>query len=768
MARISSPHVVEVFDAGVHDDRVFIAMALVDGPTLDHWCRRPGRTVDEVLAMFVGAGRGLATAHRAELVHRDFKPSNVLVGPDGLARVTDFGLAVAAVRTTTSRATTRPSRAGTAAYMSPEQHAGKELDERTDQYSFCVALREALTGPAEPTKDWRAPDGRIPGRVHAALRRGLEREPGRRFPHMGPLLEQIDPRRSRRPRAVVVGLGAAILGAGLWALGGDRAPTRCEAGRAAVDAEWNDSRMASLRSDFVATGTEGADAAAERTRQRLDRWLEAWQLGWDQACAAPATDDDRRGRRLDCLDQRRRQLSAFMSRLVTPDADLVARAAAAAASLPPPAECLDAGLEGSIPPLPEHKLAEAVALRDELAQVHADDLAGRVTPGLERAQALVVRAQALAYPPLLAEAQFRLGRLHERAGDYAAARPALEDAYYLATESGQGRLAADAATMMVTVLGIRLQLPDETQPWIGHAMAAAERLADPRRHAAALVARAGVLAQRGELGPARADYQRALALQREAYGRHHPTVAATLNNLGTVAAADGDPSVAREALDEAVTALSLTYGPAHPSVAGALSNLGAVESHLGRTEDAIEHLERARRSTTSSLGPRHPTLAPVLANLGRMRLAQGEAAAARALFEQALQIRRDALGPEHPAVAYAYVHLADAQRASGEPDAAAEHYRRALAILTGSEGGQGWRAGYARGGLGFIALDWGDARAALEHFDAALAAFGNAAPVADREQFEQGRARAQQQLEDPPQPDSPGADTRMRADGSSR
>jgi eukaryotic-like serine/threonine-protein kinase len=92
-AKLAHPNVVTIFDVGTHDERVYLAMELVDGPSLQQWIKETARPWREVLAMFFQAGRGLAAAHGVGLLHRDFKPTNVLVGGDHRPRVVDFGLA---------------------------------------------------------------------------------------------------------------------------------------------------------------------------------------------------------------------------------------------------------------------------------------------------------------------------------------------------------------------------------------------------------------------------------------------------------------------------------------------------------------------------------------------------------------------------------------------------------------------------------------------------------------------------------------------------
>jgi len=267
MARLSHPNVVAVFDAGILEDRVFIAMEFVGGLTLRQWLAKRPRSVAEILDVFVQAGRGLSAAHRAGLVHRDFKPDNVLVDGGGRVRVADFGLArpalgqvepispgpcagdntdgrAAAVRTP-DLARTWPSPidtgsvVGTPAYMAPEQIAGREADHRSDQFSFCAALFEALYGvlpfeghsasavafsiamgrvrriPSEPP---------VPPWIGPILRRGLAVRPEHRHSSIDALIANLSSRPSRESRRLTVAsvLLAAAAGAASYAAFTDR------------------------------------------------------------------------------------------------------------------------------------------------------------------------------------------------------------------------------------------------------------------------------------------------------------------------------------------------------------------------------------------------------------------------------------------------------------------------------------------------------------------------------------------------------------------
>src|SRR6218665_1994848 len=253
LARLSHPNVVIVHDVGQDDDTVFLAMELVRGRTLRHWLAEAPRPWREVLSRFLQAGQGLAAAHAVGLVHRDFKPDNVLLGDDGQVRVTDFRLARAGPSLLSppepwEREAPAPGgdtlagvRQGTPAYMSPEQWRGLRADARSDQFSFCVALYEALFGQrpfaggttgervralregrvTPPPRGSRVPRGAcVPGAVPIAVRRVLAVEPASRHPSLDALLARLESgSRARRWRWVAAlatgGGGSAGAGFGL-------------------------------------------------------------------------------------------------------------------------------------------------------------------------------------------------------------------------------------------------------------------------------------------------------------------------------------------------------------------------------------------------------------------------------------------------------------------------------------------------------------------------------------------------------------------------
>ncbi len=218
MAQVSHPNVVAVYDVGSAGDATYIAMELVDGKSLRQWQLAERHTVPEIVGAYVAAGRGLAAAHGAGIVHRDFKPDNVLVGKDGRVRVTDFGLAASEPAPTGAHEiadvelTTSGSVLGTPAYMAPEQFSGGNVDPRTDQFNFCASLYEALYGerPFAGAKfDELAanviagklkqppPGTQVSGGLRAIVVRGLSPKPSERFPSMDHLLAELGRDRAR-------------------------------------------------------------------------------------------------------------------------------------------------------------------------------------------------------------------------------------------------------------------------------------------------------------------------------------------------------------------------------------------------------------------------------------------------------------------------------------------------------------------------------------------------------------------------------------------
>jgi len=228
MTHFSHANIVSVLGIGEHGDQLYLAMELVEGTTLRGWLRTQPRSWEEVVDVFIQAGRGLLAAHAAGWVHRDFKPDNVLVGDDGRVCVSDFGLAKLTdiplpVRLglgchgdvqrclTPTGAAPGVSVPGTLSYMAPEQLSNQRVGERSDQFSFCISLYEALYGvlPFPPLVAGLPPGGelavnpppvgsQVPVRLRHALLQGLKLSPADRYRTLAPLLEELDSLRALR------------------------------------------------------------------------------------------------------------------------------------------------------------------------------------------------------------------------------------------------------------------------------------------------------------------------------------------------------------------------------------------------------------------------------------------------------------------------------------------------------------------------------------------------------------------------------------------
>src|SRR5262249_34918766 len=449
MAKLAHPNVIAVHDVGTLGDEVFVAMELVDGPNLAAWLRQRARPWREVLHAFVQAGRGLAAAHAAGLVHRDFKPDNVLVGRDGRVRVTDFGLSRAldhphaeggpAPARTSDRLfdslTTTGSVVGTPAFMSPEQHMGKATDPRSDQFSFCVALWAALAGArpfvaanlAELTRAVTSgairepPPGRMPRFVRRALGRGLAPRPEDRFPAMEGLLSALDrdPRPFRRGAAAAIAVAGLAVAAAVVARG--PAPSCAPPGRLA--GVWGPERKQAVRQAFLASGVGFAEDAWRGASAALDGYAAGLAAMHREACEATHVRGEQSTElldlRMDCLAGRIESLGALVALFARADRAVVERAVPAAAGLPGLAAWGDVKqLLGRPPPARDGGWrARADELRRTIAEVRALKLAGKFKDGLARAETLPAPAAALGDRSLESEALLALGDLQSRAGD---------------------------------------------------------------------------------------------------------------------------------------------------------------------------------------------------------------------------------------------------------------------------------------------------------------------------------------------------------------
>ncbi|HLT36291.1 MAG TPA: serine/threonine-protein kinase, partial [Enhygromyxa sp.] len=760
LAKLDHPNVVGVHDVGVHADQLFVAMEFVAGQTLGAWLEQP-RPWPEVVSKFVEAGRGLAAAHEAGLVHRDFKPDNVMIGDDGRVRVMDFGLArtdgdqasrtgaadLDRARAPLHAAVTDPgSLVGTLAYMAPEQFASQPADPRSDQFSFCVSLYQGLYGERpfavgglaelleamEREAILAPPRGStVPIWLRKIVLRGLARDPARRWPSMAALLDALLDDPSARRRKWWVGVGVlALLGGAAWGVitANHQQPQVCTGMDEKLVGVWDDSRRAEVEAAMLATELDYAAATWQRVEALLDAYADAWIAAREHACLTShrgEQSDALLDLRMACLDERLDHLRATVQELATADAMVVEKAVQAVAGLPRLDRCADAeALAARIPPPEDPAIAERVqALDAGLIEAGAKQYAGRYDESLARVEAVVAEASTLGYQPLSARAYLQQGTLLERLGQYESSATALERAYVAATVQRMSPEAASAAAWLMYVYGYDLSRLEDGRRWAVHAEPLS-RAAGTNQVRVEYLESASALAEfAGELAEARDHQQRALELREAEWGPEHPNVAAALHNLGLIAELQGDYEQARSYHERALALHSQALGPEHPKVASTLNNLGTVAYSQGELDDAERLFQQALTLAERALGPNHPQTANALDNLGAVAFARADYAAAREYRSRALDILIETRGPDHPLVANALNNLGNIEIDQGNTAEARELHERALAIRERVQGPDHPDVAGNLGSLGDVARERGDLAASRDYFERSLAVY---------------------------------------------
>jgi eukaryotic-like serine/threonine-protein kinase len=676
MARISHPNVLTVHDVGTLGATLFIAMEYVDGTTFAGWLSAARRAWPEILAMLEQAGRGLAAAHAVGLVHRDFKPENVLVAADGRVRVADFGLARALDAAPFPRRNAVAARSGdepaasltrsgavlgTPVYMAPEQFEGVAVDARADQFSFCVALFEALHGARPFTVNTRevvqaetlagklrrtTEAAGLPAHVRAAIERGLRARPEERFPSMDALLAALAPERRRTFRnRVIAAVAVALFAVGIVGARSFRAaiPPPCSGAAARFGSAWSEPREQALRERFLATKLPYAQASFEAVQQALDAYGRGWSTMHTEACEATRVrgeqSDEVLSLRMLCLDRRLAEVRALVGVLDTSDGEQIAKAVDATRSLGELAVCAD--VEGLRSPvrLPEQRAAadEAAAIGEEIARAAALHAVGRYQEGLAVAAGAATRAGALRHPPTEAEALEVLGELQRASNDPRTAEASLRGAFSAAQAGHHDRVAAVAAIQLVGVVGAQLhRVEDGLQwAWIGEATLRRSK-ADDGLLAQLHENRGDIYLTKTDYPHAREEHERSLALRQSAAVPQPLQIATELFDLGQVEIGQGDMVKAMDLTKRASDLLLAELGPDHPKYALSLGAMAGSHANLGQHADALAMFEKALAIQRRALAPDH-------IHIGRSQLGIGHALRALHEGERALIAYHEAL-----------------------------------------------------------------------------------------------------------------------------
>jgi serine/threonine protein kinase/tetratricopeptide (TPR) repeat protein len=712
-AKISHPNVVVVYDAGTFGERVFIAMEFIEGHTLRYWLQSQDRPWHEILDAFIAAGRGLAAAHDKELVHRDFKPDNVMVTTQGSqVRVMDFGLArfvantqpdvgfaedldgtielrpgaapPASQPTTESRhkLTATGTLLGTPAYMSPEQFRSQPADARSDQFSFCVSLFEAIYGHrpfggrtlqelTDNVLEGRVVEPpmarRVPSWLRAVLDRGLRREPTERFASMNALLDELA--RHAVKGATDYARGAAAKLAGVWP--------------APVDGHASETPdKESMRRAFLATGKPYAATAFATASAVLDRYAQRWTDLYVDVCEATHVRGEQSAEVLDlrmaCLNEGLADLTALCRLFREATAQVVENAVKAADSLGTLERCQDIKLLRAVvrPPEDAATRAEVERLRARLVDVRALERVGRAAASFEAVKPLVEEARRVGYGPLVAEALFLQGRLEIDAHQVQPAT--LEDAFFTAELSRHDEVAAMAAIYLLYDIGYVKGRFDVANVWSRQAETILRRVGgQDRLWGWFLSGRANLREMQGRLDEAIEDARRGIAAVERALGPGSPEVALCLGNLANHLAFGGDFAAALETASRAADVAVAALGREHPTTAQCFAQRAQFLYRQARYDDARGVASEALAVFERELDPRAIWISVPLRTLGLCHLAQRRFADARATLSRAAIIR-EAVGANPLRLAEVHFPLARAlYELRGERDRALELARRA-------------------------------------------------------------------------------------------
>ncbi|MDB4968337.1 MAG: Serine/threonine kinase [Myxococcales bacterium] len=702
MARLSHPCVVPIFDVGAYHDQVFIAMEFVDGVTLREWMK-PRRPWGDVLLLLQRAGEGLRAAHEASIVHRDFKPDNVLVhGPiDGpparerRVRVTDFGLATAAQSASGAAATTLPLAAvaaqqsltmtgsliGTPAYMAPEQMEGHP-GPRADQFSFCVTLYEALYGVrpfvsgalSELAAEIRAnrvgappPGAQVPAWLRRIVVRGLRANPGERWPSMNALLTALEARpfRSLRRAAIPALMVVAVAGVGFaWHSVREARALECHGAEAKLAGVWDEPTRARVERAFSATGVPYATASFAATRRLLDDYASGWARMHGDACTATRVRREQSEELLDlrmlCLDDHEKELGALAQLFTTADAETVEKAPAAAAALTPLAECADTrGLTARERPPRDPALAAKVReLSARSAEVRALDNTGKYDRALAAGQAALATARTVGHAASHADLAHVTGVLLLREGKLDEGIAVIHEAAQAAARAHDDAAVADAWAVLVYAHGTMQAHTDEALRWAAYARAELARSGNADSDLMTLLENEGqVLAQAGRTEEGLADLRQAVALAQKVSGKDSIAALRTASNMGNVLASQGRYEEARDLFRHAMEVQEKQLGASHPDTIVAIENYGAMMVSLERGSEAKALLERGLATRRQILGPKHPYTATAALNLAEAYADEHRYADALALNREALATLEATVGTQHPYIAEALTNV---------------------------------------------------------------------------------------------------------------
>jgi len=706
MAKLSHPNVVTVHDVEAVDAAsdfgpLVLVMEFVAGTTLQAWLIEQERTWREIVARYVDAGRGLAAAHDAGLLHRDFKPANVMIGHDGAVKVTDFGLAKFERDAEPPHQTPMPSGdpedsisdivrqptrtgvvMGSPRYMAPEQHQGRPLTVAADQYSFCVALWEALAGEPpfigttmtallaaklDGSPKWNGPT--IPRRIVEALGRGLAPKPEDRFASLDALLTVLvaDPARVRRTAVGVACVAAIAIGGASWGTHAD--DEICSGAEAALGDAWTADRAAEVEAVFEASALPYAPQAWASTRDALDEFRSEWLTMHRQACEATAVRREQSAAVLDlrmaCLARARVGLEAVVETLAAANGETIERAQDLVGQLARLSRCsdLEALRAEMAPPSPDD--AEAVATaRRELAAAKAANVAGNTDRAEQALRAAQAALEGIDYPPVSTELDLISAAILEDEGKLVQAEARMKAALERALAHGLDGQALEASTTLMLFVADVQERPNDALAY--REVASAFANGSDADQASFQHNLAGVYGNLGRFEEAEAAQRKALALFRSAFGPDDLDVVAAMNNIATMQYQQDRYALAESGVREVIAMRTRLLGAEHPLTARTRGNLAVILQEQGKLGEAEREVDRQLEVLGRLFKPTHPEIlrgrtnhASILEDLGRAEEARHER-------QDVLVSLEATYGPDHPSAVEQLRHLSLSYRESAD------------------------------------------------------------------------------------------------------
>ena len=715
-AKLSHPNVVAIYDAGRFDNGAYVAMEYVRGQTLTRWLEHKDRHWRDIVAVFMSAGRGLAAAHDAGLVHRDFKPDNVLVDNSGRVRVVDFGLArpVSEIETGVpllpgavpaeqyATITHTGVMVGTPRYMAPEVLQQAPATAASDQFSFFVSLYESVCGqrafagaripellqsihrgPELPTRS-----SGIPQRIVRALQTGLAIEPSERFSSMHAALAALAPRTRRWRLAAGFALAAVAMASVAWVIAPSRQVDKNVCIRAAhgVEAVWNSQVERQLAARFSEVWPTGATEIYASVQRTLARYVDRWRVLARESCEATLLEGRQSERLFDakssCLQRRLWDLTNLRDNLVTADDKVVRKAVDTVTDLIPIRSCDDDKALAQILPPPEEPVTRARidALRRQLSEARSNQQVGDYDKALAVATPLMESAIVVSYAPLVAEIAALLGELRYQVGDYPAAVTQLEEALTRSAEAKDDVLFATVSIGTLRVANVQGRPERELRVLQKRAQLAVARAGRSTR------LQADFDTVMSEIDYRRGDYRgamrwasaaRTLLTQFYAVDADRASLLKPISALARFTHAAGDTLGAQYHYERLIEIARASLGASHPEVALALNGLGAVRRDRGDANGALELHQQALAIQRAALRDDHPDIAHTMNHQGMAFAVLGRSAEAARALSRALQIRQR-LGRDHPSVLEVHANLGMLALRNGNANEARQRFSHVL------------------------------------------------------------------------------------------